>query len=254
MVWQSQLVSKGLAVKTLHWTDFGSSLCDNAARWLRNSGFNDKGIVIIESVQRSVEQRLDASLICRETMQPTEDVERTGISPEPMPILGTQQRNGKEKIATGITQLWNAHVVKSTDGAMRFGDAKSRDVPIARPVARGCEWFSHTLCNKALFMESDDAPPLSDVFIAKIKKVNAKLAGFKVVWLIVPDKSSIYFEKDATFWNLLANSSLGPNLYASFLAARDTTKDLYMPNDTHLSTTGFLLLGKTTSDYISIKQ
>jgi hypothetical protein len=251
MVWQSELVKGGLKVKTLNWDDVGS-LCENVERWLKHAGFRDRGIVIIESTQSMFDKHLNESLICRGAKQPFTDMPRSGNPPPISSPLGTDVRNGTEKITTGIAQLWNGHMVKTQVGAQRFGSKSDGDIPVARPVARGCEWFSHVLCSKALFNEKDDArAPLGNATLDNIKKIGNTLADYRVVWLIIPDKTTIYFEKDAAFWVQLESSTLGPNLYKPFLAARDANRDFYFPNDTHLSTSGLLLLGKITHDYIA---
>ena len=96
--------------------------------------------------------------------------------------------------------MWNGHRVKTQDGAQRFGSKNEGDVPVVRPVTRGCEWFSHAFCTKAIFNGKDDArAPLGDATLDKIKRIGGTLADYRVMWLIIPDKTTIYFEKDATF-------------------------------------------------------
>jgi len=251
LYWQSELVNNGLAVKTVHWNDFGS-ICTNVERWLDHSGFDRKGIVIIQSIQSLFDKRMDASLACGDNKQPRADKELTINSPPTEPLLGSGARNGTEKIATGIAQLWNAQLVKNTPDLRAFGS--TRDLIVARNVPRGCERFSHAYCTKALFLERDDhRAPLGDATLEKVKKVTARLANYQVVWLVIPDKTTVYFDKDSPFWQQLADNSLGPNLYAPLIAARNVTTDLYYPNDTHFSNTGFMLLGKAVNDYLAAK-
>jgi hypothetical protein len=251
MIWQSELVKGGLAIKTLNWDDIGS-LCENVGRWLKHAGFRENGMVIIESTQSMLDKHLNESLTCRGAKQPFTDMPRSGSPPPITSPLGTDARNGTEKITTGIAQLWNGRMVKTHDGAQRFGSKSDGDIPVARPVARGCEWFSHAFCSKALFNGKDDArAPLGDATLDKIKKIGGTLADYQVIWLIIPDKTTIYFEKETAFWVQLESSALGPDLYKPFLVARDAHRDFYFPNDTHLSTSGLLLLGKITRDYLA---
>jgi hypothetical protein len=76
--------------------------------------------------------------------------------------------------------------------------------------------------------------------------ISQRLQGITPVWVVVPDKSTSYLHPDKQFWNLAAQRFNAPNVLQvlrSAIAAQHI--DLYPANETHLSTSGYLLLGET---------
>ena len=71
--------------------------------------------------------------------------------------------------------------------------------------------------------------------------------------MVIPDKSTTYgnyfispqFDHPTPdVWNELDKQGITQvNLKKTLISAVDKTQDLYMPNDTHLSTKGFILVG-----------
>lgn len=75
---------------------------------------------------------------------------------------------------------------------------------------------------------------------------------YQVTWLIIPNKSSVYHRGvDEKFWQELETKNLGPNLLNNFRKEKYNIKDLYKPNDTHLSNQGYTELGKITYQFLS---
>ena len=67
----------------------------------------------------------------------------------------------------------------------------------------------------------------------------------KVIWLVIPDKTTAYIRPDKKFWDLAGPNTHLPNLLQQFRGAIDAGQvDFYAPNDTHLSSWGYLVLGK----------
>jgi hypothetical protein len=62
LVWQSVLVQRGFKVRTESW-DSVRGICEDLLPWLRRQGFRGH-TVIIESVERMLEDRLRGSLAC----------------------------------------------------------------------------------------------------------------------------------------------------------------------------------------------
>ncbi len=67
--WQSQLAKAGYSVATTYWQDIDETLCDDFDHWLEAGGFRGK-LVIIESVERIVDFRLERSRACRQMKKP----------------------------------------------------------------------------------------------------------------------------------------------------------------------------------------
>ena len=75
--------------------------------------------------------------------------------------------------------------------------------------------------------------------------------GEKFMVTITPDKLTVYqdcltpVKKTFNISEFLTNSGTeNPNLAQSFIDARNQITDLFLPNDTHLSTNGFIFMRK----------
>lgn len=116
----------------------------------------------------------------------------------------------------------------------------------------GCALFSHRSCNQALFLQDDRLRlPLDLALVEEIAAVTRRIERVRVLWLVVPDKTSIYLDGDAAFWSALERQQLGPDLFTPLRAARNASRDLYPGNESHLSNEGFLMLGRLTAEFIS---
>lgn len=92
-----------------------------------------------------------------------------------------------------------------------------------------------------------------------IYKIQKRLndIGKRLLVVVVPDKSSVYKEciphsveaLDVT--KILIQSGVNtPDLISEFKRARNQITDLYLPDDTHLSTIGFILMGNLLVPYL----
>ena len=81
--------------------------------------------------------------------------------------------------------------------------------------------------------------------LKNIEALNSRLDGVTPVWAIVPNKTTAYLYPGKQFWNEAERHFGAPNLLRmTQLAISEKTVDLYPANNTHLSTTGYLLMGK----------
>ncbi|MDX8379838.1 MAG: hypothetical protein R8K48_07325, partial [Gallionella sp.] len=104
--------------------------------------------------------------------------------------------------------------------------------------------FSHTRCQDALFLAEDRAGDLPVSILDNIEILNARLKGITPIWVLVPNKSTIYLYPKKQFWALAEKHINSPNLLRIFRKAiENKTIDLYPANNTHVSTEGYLLLG-----------
>ena len=111
-------------------------------------------------------------------------------------------------------------------------------------VENGCDLFSHPRCNDVLFYAKDRVPDLGENVLRDMEKINARLKGYTTVWVIIPDKATAYLHSDKKFWDEAERRFNAPNIQKVFRQAiREKTVDLYLANNTHVSTTGYLLLG-----------
>jgi hypothetical protein len=121
----------------------------------------------------------------------------------------------------------------------------------------GCQLFSHRLCQYAIFTDGDFSKETFNAIdnVVTVNKILQTVA-IQPIWLIVPDKSSIYLgygqlneHPYQNIWQSFAQFSelTVPDLGAVFIEKSRTVKDFYLPNDTHLSTNGQLYFGELVS-------
>ena len=114
--------------------------------------------------------------------------------------------------------------------------------------------YAPTPCNYAIFIDHDFKKETFNS-IDNVLAVNKNLqaVGIQAIWLVVPDKSTVYLGYGAlnqypyqNIWQTFAQypELVAPDLGSEFIKQSRIIKDFYMPNDTHLSTNGFLYLGE----------
>jgi hypothetical protein len=240
-VWQSVLTQHGLKVRTESW-DSMRGVCADFMPWLHAQGFAGK-YVVLESIERNLVDDLRKSVACRQMQyhsNPHTDAPRF----PPVVSFDVNQGNYAGKLSTGIKTQLN---VLKYERLSRSPDFKSwllpNDVRMAR-VPDGCELFSHASCNDALFLSYDKPEEIDASALDNIGKLNARLEGVTPIWVFVPNKSTAYLYPHKQFWNEAERRFQAPNLLRmTQLAIRAKTVDLYLGNNTHFSTTGYLLMG-----------
>jgi hypothetical protein len=159
--------------------------------------------------------------------------------------IDRSKANYSGRLSVGI-QVWINRMRLERWGERDFG------VKVEQ-VSNGCKLFSHPRCNDALFFFGDHIPDFGPSTLANMETINKRLQGIIPVWVIVPDKSTAYLHPDKKFWDNAERRLIAPNVLKVFRQAiNDGTVDLYKGNDTHLSTSGFLMLGNTI--YQSMRQ
>jgi hypothetical protein len=243
--WQTRLIADGLKVSTLYYT--AESLPNNLGEALRTAGFRGR-YVIIEKVERTFQifmKSLDT--------QQHPIVKRDIIVDSSFPLypFTRRERISLDKLNGGdwgFKALYNSIklFLKLPDKYLKSGWVQAINFD-------GCQLFSHRLCNYALFIESDFKKETFNS-IANVLTVNKSLqsAGIQAIWMIVPDKATVYLGYGTlnqypyqNIWQQFAQypELIAPDLGAAFILKSHTIKDFYLPNDTHLSTNGFLYLG-----------
>ncbi|OIQ99731.1 hypothetical protein GALL_181280 [mine drainage metagenome] len=241
-IWQSVLMQHGLKVRTEVWGNI-QAICADFMPWLRTQGFRGKYLVI-ESVERNLVDILDRSVACQHIQyhpNSRTDVPRTS----PIVSFDVHQNNYTGKLSTGIKTQLNvlkyAHLSHSPDFKNWL---LSNDVRMVR-VPDGCKLFSHANCNDALFLSYDKPEDINTSALENIGKLNARLEGVTPIWVFVPNKSTAYLYPGKQFWNEAEQRFHAPNLLRiARQAIRAKTVDLYLGNNTHFSTTGYLLMGE----------
>jgi hypothetical protein len=236
--WQSVLVGAGYKVTTTFWGQYGETLCDDFDQWIRDSGFRGK-LVILESVERLVNERLTKSSSCTK-MTKSFDAKAAPFL-EPLEHLPLFKLNTAAPLTTGWATYWNTHRAIKAEG-----DVSADYRTSARHVADGCKYFSNRLCTKALFFHEDDENgPLNAEHVKQMRAFSDKQKATPMLWMIIPNKTTVYIDQanSADFVSALRRESLGPDLFEFAQQERGRIMDFYFPNDTHLSMFGQLALG-----------
>ena len=234
-VWQSELVRHGLRVRSEDWTGV-RNICDDFAQSITKRGFQGK-YVIFEIVERNLEQFLNGSLACKK-MEYHSSVEVDMPHPPPPTHIDPEQNKYSGRLSVGIQVRFNMLREK-------LWGHKPEGLRLQH-MTNGCTLFSHPRCDDILFLGRDSPSDLGENVLAKMEEINKRVGGYTPVWLVAPNKSTPYLYPDKKFWDVAEKRLHVPNVLRDFRdALRKNTVDLYPANNTHLSTTGYLIMGNT---------
>lgn len=238
-IWQSVFAQRGVRVRTETWESM-FNLCEDFSELIRSKGFKGSHIVI-ESADKFLGERLVRSIGCKHMRyHPLAEV---SINP-PITFPDRRRANYTGRLSIGIQTKLNAlkYESLSSDPGFKFWDDLG-EVRMVR-MENGCDLFSHPRCNDVLFYAKDRIEDLGEKVLRNMAEVNARMKDYSVVWAVVPDKSTVYLHPDKKFWDEAEKRFHAPNLLRIFREEiGKKTVDLYRPNNTHLSTTGYLILG-----------
>jgi hypothetical protein len=240
-VWQTVLTRRGLKVRTEYGIGM-RSVCSDFVPWLKTQGFTGK-FLIIESIERNLMQNLSESIDCHH-LQYHQSYNNYVPSPPIVSFDVNQNRyNGKASIS--IRAQLNSLKYNRLSQDLNFTNwMLPNNVRMTR-VQNGCELFSHTRCNDVLFLDIDRAEEVDESALKLIEKLNSRLNGITPIWVVVPNKSTAYFYPEKQFWNKAEQQIHSPNLLRmTQRAIKNKVVDLYPANNTHFSTTGYLLMGE----------
>jgi len=241
-IWQTVLTQHDLKVRTESW-DSMRGVCADFMPWLRAQGFAGK-YVVLESIERNLVDDLQKSVDCQHLQYHPNPGTDTPRYP-PAVSFDVNSGNYSGKLSTGIQTRLNA---LKYERLSQLPDFKTwllpNDVKMAR-VKNGCELFSHTRCNDALFLSYDKPEEIDAKALENIDRLKPRLNGITPIWVFVPNKSTAYLYPDKQFWNKAEQRFHAPNLLRlTQQAIQAKTVDLYLANNTHFSTTGYLLMGE----------
>ena len=238
-IWQSVLIREGLRVHTETWSNL-PAICDDFSQWTRGNGFKGR-YVIIEIVERNTEGTLNNSIACKNTRYHPVEWHPSPPATEPNRNLN----NHAGRLSIGIQVYFNAwHYRQKRNG----GNLNSLEMPGSVHVnhlAEGCKLFSHPKCDDVLFFDQDRRDELGKSVLNSMKTISSRITDATPVWVIIPDKSTVYLHPDKIFWHEAELKLYAPNILDTFNhATKAHVIDLYLANNTHLSTTGYLALGE----------
>ncbi len=241
-LWQTALTRRGLHVRTESWGNI-HAICKDFEPWLDRMGFRG-AVVIFESVERNVSYYLDKSVQCAQ-MSYRSEVQTDMPKRPPQTLTNREQKTYSGRLSVGIRTAMNAGEYERW---RQTGAAKTMPLNNARLIhmENGCALFSHSRCNDVLFYDEDQAEDISESVLHDMVEINTRLSRVRPLWVVVPNKTTVYLYPGKQFWNRVSHRIRTPDLlYAFRTAIENGTVDLYYGNDTHLSTSGYLLMGET---------
>lgn len=240
-VWQTILVQHGLRVRTEHWTSIRGGICEDFYPWLRAQGFKGKH-VIFEVVERNIEAGLPISVACKQqAYYPNINADK----PHASPITSRKEPDYSGKFSIGLTTYANVQTYQARADQPGFSHWDIPGGVRMEHLANGCELFSHPRCRDVLFYASDRTTDLDKSLLNSVATLNGRLGDITPIWVFMPDKSTVFLHPDKQFWNEAERRFHSPNVLKIMREGLDKKLiDLYPANNSHLSTTGYLLLGE----------
>lgn len=241
-VWQTELTRNGYKVRTESWGAI-RAICADFMPWLKAQGFRGKYIVL-QTVERYLVSRLRNSIACQ-SMNPHTNISASRPRYPPATIFNPDKVDRRGRFSVGIRTWLNLNEYQRISRAKDFvGASLPSGVKIAR-VANGCKLFSHRSCNDILLLGEDSADDIDVKMLELISRLEQRMVGVTPIWVFVPNKSTTYLYPNKQFWNKVEQRFNAPNLLrmTQEAIARGVV-DLYPANNTHFSTTGYLLMGK----------
>lgn len=250
-IWQSYLAeSRNLEILSFQYQDVGC--VDNWLRWIKEKQYPNVHEVVIETVERSFVPLFRIHNTCGNSIPKLVEIPARMEKPT-RPQKGMTLDAGYLLPATG----------NSLRAAMSNGRIVSGEV-VNVPLVTD-KLFSNRRSNRLLYYSDDDlkmAWSEKDMTVAvqNLKRIqdNLALAGLHLVVIVVPDKSTTYRKymvdeaRKVQFLDIYGQLKMAGvnnvNLLDSFQKAVEETVDLYLPNDTHLSTQGYRLMATKVAD------
>jgi hypothetical protein len=254
-LWQS-VVSKEQR-KIIRTSDYESNCISN---WISNSvSKSTSSIVIIESVERNIISRYAQMSACPKVDSAFIEIPSSiKISHRPIwpPTLDFSYLR--------ITALNTLQLNTSNE------PTSSKYLTVNKSLANGCALFSNRRNDKLLYYLTDDDKQLwtkkeIDDSISNILKIQeiVEKSGRKFIFFVAPDKSTVYKKcfKNTDFKEVTPNINQllieagvnAPDMHTQFQSKIDKIVDLYDPDNTHWSSSGYILAGEAISNYIAEK-
>lgn len=239
-LWQTVLTQRGLQVRTEDWQNI-HSICEDFSSWIKSQKFNGK-FVIFEMVERGAEDVLERSVKCNRMSYRTTHY----LQPSPPVTLPDRQLSHYSgKLSVGMETWLHSQEYSYLNANSDFKPWELPNHVKMQHISNGCDLFSHPKCQDVLFLTEDRIQDFNETMLNNINSINSKLSGFTPIWVVVPDKSTVYLNYNKQFWNHAEQLFQAPNLLQVFRKEIQNEKiDFYRGNDTHLSTEGFLVMGE----------
>ena len=250
-IWQSYLSElRHLEILTFQYQDV--ACVDNWLHWVAEKHYPNVHTVVIETAERGFVPLFKNLHIC---------ASRTPMSYELAEKNFVPARTQKGLLLDAGYLIPAA--INTLRSAWNVGRVDSSDV--INVLLSTDKLFSNRRSNRLLYYAEDDLKiawsekdRVAAVGNLKYFQDNLAKIGLHLVVIVVPDKSSAYrpyFANEASkvgypdiFEQLTSADVNNVNLLGYFQHAAGETVDLYLPNDTHLSTQGYKLMASKVAD------
>jgi hypothetical protein len=247
-IWQSYLFETSkLDTLSFEFKDVGC--IDNWLNWITVQAASDVQTVIIEVAERS--------------FVPVFRSDRRCVSSIPVASV-TADKTRSTSLMWGIT-LDAMYLVQTAANTLRMcwqsgrtDSGETVNVPLSN-----ANLFSNIRANRLLYYAEDDSKKSwtqQDIAAAveNLKKIQNRLGKLRLVIVVVPDKSTVYrsyiigaattAEYPDIFSSIAAAGVVSVDLRSLFQKNVASTIDLYLPNDTHLSPSGYLMMASAIAE------
>lgn len=250
-IWQSYLAeSRDIEILSFQYQDVGC--VSNWVNWVSEKRHKNVRTVIIQTVERGFVPLFRNLKTCTSRIPKPFDISMKKI-------ISPRQKNGL-MLDAGYLLPTAVNLIKAAIDDGRMVSSGVVNVPLSSD-----RLFSNRKANRLLYYEEDELKNgWSKVdmanSVAHLKQIQDEFEkiNLRLVVIVVPDKSSAYrqfFANEAEQVRYIDISELlnaagvqNVNLLSSFQHAVGEVADLYLPNDTHLSTQGYKLLAKKVAD------
>lgn len=252
-IWQSYLAeSRHLEILTFQYQDVGC--VDNWLHWVVEKNYARLHTVVLETVERGFVPLFKNLNTCPRRTPKYFELAEKNVTP-------TRQQKGLT-LDAGYLIPTATNTLRATwsDGPIASGE-------VINSLLSTDKLFSNRKADRLLYFAEDElkmswSEKDQAAAVGNLKRIQDYLAkkGLRLVVIVVPDKSSAYrpyLANEASksgypdiFEQLKVAGVNNVNLLSYFQHAAAETVDLYLPNDTHLSTQGYKLLASKLAEYI----
>lgn len=250
-IWQSYLAeSRHLEILTFQYQDV--ACVDNWLHWVVEQHYPNMRTVVIETVERGFVPLFRNLNTCpRRTPKYFELAEKNVKPMRPQKGLTLDAGYLIPTATNTLRATWS-------DGPIASGE-------VINALLSTDKLFSNRKADRLLYFAEDElkmswSEKDQAVAVGNLKRIQDDLAkkGLRLVVIVVPDKSSAYrpyLANEASksgypdiFEQLKVAGVNNVNLLSFFQQSVGETVDLYLPNDTHLSTQGYKIMASKVAD------
>lgn len=250
-IWQSYLAEAGnLEILSFQYQDVGC--VDNWLNWVVEKNYSNMHTVIIQIVERSFIPVFRNMNTCTSRIPKPLEIVKENIRPE---------RSGSGLILDATYLFPTAtNMLRMAWTEVRIISGEVINVPLSTDGL-----FSNRKSNRFLYSAEDENKKSwtekdMTTAVANLKLIQDDLAkrGMHLLVVLVPDKSSVYRQFFVTqesregypdiFEKLKVSGVNNVNLLGFFQQSAGEVVDLFLPNDTHLSTQGYKLMASKVAN------